>query len=72
MTRGINVVGRSDSVNDMISQMMAAQATPSTIAGGSPINMYVYAAPGQSEEEIANIVEQKLMFRINRQGAAWT
>ena len=72
MTRGINVMGRSDSVNDMISQMMAAQGGMMPVAGGSPINMYVYAAPGQSEEEIANIVEQKLMFRINRQGAAWT
>lgn len=72
MTRGIATMGRSDSVNDMISQMMAAQGNAVPVAGGSPINMYVYAAPGQSEEEIANIVEQKLMFRINRQGAAWT
>ncbi len=71
MTRGIATMGHSDSVNDMIAQMMAAQGSVVPVVGGSPINMYVYAAPGQSEEEIANIVEQKLMFRINRQGGAW-
>lgn len=71
MTRGINVVGRGEAMNDMMNQMMANQSSING-ANGSPINMYVYAAPGQSEEEIANIVEQKLMFRINKTGAVWT
>ena len=69
LTRGVDEQAYSGSINDLLSQMMANQATP--VTAGAPINMYVYAAPGQSEEEIANIVEQKLMFRINRQGGVW-
>ena len=71
MTRGINVQSPNAAMNDLMGQVMAQQGAMSTINGGSPINMYVYAAPGQSEEEIANIVEQKIMFRINRNGGVW-
>lgn len=70
MSRGIGFQNPNASINDLMGQMMAIQMAMAT-AGGAPINMYVYAAPGQSEEEIANIVEQKLMFRINRQGGVW-
>ena len=71
MTRGINIQNANSSVSDLVAQMMAAQGAGATVNSGSPINMYVYAAPGQSEEEIANIVEQKIMFRINRTGGVW-
>ena len=68
---GISVQNPNASMNDLINKMMAQQSMLSTAPAGSPINMYVYAAPGQSEEEIANMVEQKLMFRINRNGGVW-
>ena len=71
MSRGIGFQNPNSSINDLMGQMMANQMAMATSGAGSPINMYVYAAPGQSEEEIANIVEQKLMFRINRQGGVW-
>ena len=69
LSRGIGVRSQSDSINDLVSQMHAGSSQ--NVVGGSPINMYVYAAPGQSEEEIANIVEEKLMFRINRGRAVY-
>lgn len=68
LSQGLNVQSPNGSINDLMAQVMANQ-TPAP--AGSPINMYVYAAPGQSEEEIANMVEQKLMFRINRNGGVW-
>lgn len=71
MSRGINIQNRSDSINDLINQMSMSQAAFAT-PGGANINMYVYGAQGQSEEELANIIEQKLMFRLNRTGAVWT
>lgn len=71
LTRGVDAQTSSGSINDLINQMLANQMTMTPATAGSPINMYVYAAPGQSEEEIANIVEQKIMFRINRQGGVW-
>ena len=72
---GINVYNDRESlraiINDALlnSSINGQSMNPQAVA--SPINMYVYAAPGQSEEEIANIVEQKLMFRINRNGGVW-
>ena len=71
LTRGVDAQTPSSSINDLINQMLSNQMSMTPATAGSPINMYVYAAPGQSEEEIANIVEQKLMFRINRQGGVW-
>lgn len=68
LSQGLSVQSQSGSIHDLMAQVMANQ-TPAP--AGSPINMYVYAAPGQSEEEIANMVEQKLMFRINRNGGVW-
>lgn len=70
-SRGINIQNRSDSINDLINQMSMRQAAFAT-PNGANINMYVYGAQGQSEEELANIIEQKLMFRLNRTGAVWT
>lgn len=71
MASGISVQNPNASMNDLINKMMAQQSMAGATANGSPINMYVYAAPGQSEEEIANMVEQKIMFRINRNGGVW-
>lgn len=72
LSRGINIQNNSDSINDMMAQMAARQAAMMQNSNASPINMYVYAAPGQSEQEIADIVEQRFMARINSGRAVWT
>jgi hypothetical protein len=71
LSRGINIQNRSDSMRDMLAQM-SAMNTPASAIAGSPVNIYVYAAEGQSEEEVANAVERKFMHSINKQEAIWT
>ena len=68
---GINVSNDRESLRTMIDDAVTRSTLAYGQPVGSPINMYVYAAPGQSEEEIANIVEEKLMFRINRGRAVY-
>lgn len=73
LSRGVDIQNNSDSIRDLIAQTMAEMRAnnPQPAYAGPPINMYVYGAEGQSEEEIANIVEAKLMHRINVRGGTW-
>lgn len=72
LSRGINIQNQSNSVSDLINQLIKQQESPQPQTTNSPINIYVYGAQGQSEEELANIIESKLRHRINRMGAVWT
>lgn len=73
LTRGVKIQNEGNSMRDLIeqavAQMTANQQQPAY--AGPPINMYVYGAQGQDEEEIANIVERNIMHRINRIGGTW-
>ena len=71
LSRNIKVQNESSSIGDLISQMMAKQ-TSNSAPITTPININVYGAQGQSEEELANIIEQRLMLRVRRAGAVWT
>ena len=73
LTRGVEIQNGNDSVRDLIAQTMAEMRAnnPQAAYAGPPINMYVYGAEGQSEEELANIVEAKIMHRINMRGGTW-
>ena len=73
LSRGMEIQNGSDSIRDLIAQTMASMNANALqpAYSGPPINMYVYGAQGQDEEELANIIESKLWHRINVKGGTW-
>ena len=68
---GISVYNDRESLRSMIDDAVARTVVNNQAASGPSVNMYIYGAEGQDERELADIIEQKLMLRINQRRATF-